>query len=229
MIIKFCKTIHRNLALKQGKIRIGTINLYKTIENDILKDEEEGIAKYTYIGKKFLTEDDNDKLFAHIPYKLANGWQIDTNGCAFHMEPPQFNTFIFSCSQIEKDELREKAKHLNYEDYYEIINLEKFAFVIAKKLSIKYNNLNVKYKHGLVAYIDKKATIISEEEKDTIKPLQFRHEDFFEKPNRFSNDKEYRFVWLIPDKIDSHTFQSILDDYIDIKVKKITKFISYIN
>ncbi len=73
-IVKFYKSIYKKSAVKSGKLRIGTFDLYKKIENEILQDKEECMAKYTYIGHKPLTEEDNDKLFAHSPYKLDNEW-----------------------------------------------------------------------------------------------------------------------------------------------------------
>lgn len=52
------------------------------------------MAKYTYIGHKPLTEDDNDKLFAHSPYKLDNGWQMLMNGCPLHFEKNELFKFM---------------------------------------------------------------------------------------------------------------------------------------
>lgn len=227
-IVKFCKTIYRKSALKSGKIRIGTFDLYKNIENEILQDKEEGMAKYTYIGHKPLTEDDNDKLFAHSPYKLINGWEMQMNGCPLHLEMPQFNTFIFSCSQIKHNEIKKTAKHLKYENYYQIDNLEAFALEIARQISVKYNNANVKFHHDKITYIESKATIVSEDEKDTLEIQKFRMEDFFEKNKYFIDDKEYRFLWIVSDDTDKPTYQSITVDSIDIKSKKLKEFISHI-
>jgi len=227
-IVKFCKSIYKKSAVKSGKLRIGTFDLYKKIENEILQDKEEGIAKYTYTGHKPLSEKDNDKLFAHGPYKLDNGWKIKTNGIPLHLEIPQFNTFIFSCSQIKGNEIKKVAKHLKYEDYYQINDLESFAIEIAKQISIKYNNANVKFHHEKVTYIEKKATIITEDEKDTLEVQKFRTEDFFEKDKYFADDKEYRFLWLVSDDTVNPTYQSIRVDSIDIKSKKLKEFISHI-
>ena len=228
-IVKFSKTIYKLSAVKSGKIRIGTFDLYKKIENKILQDKEEGMAKYTYVGHNPLTEKDNDKLFAHSPYKLTNGHEINMNGIPLHLDVPQFNTFIFSCSQIKDNEIKRTAKHLKYENYYQINDLESFAIEIAKQLSIKYNNADVKFRHEKVTYIEKKATIISEEEKDTLEVQKFRTEDFFEKDKCFIDDKEYRFLWLVEDDTDkSSSYQSITVDCIDIKSKKLKEFISHI-
>ncbi len=186
------------------------------------------MAKYTYIGHQPLTEKDNDKLFAHSPYKLDNGWEMQMNGVPLHLEIPQFNTFIFSCSQIKDNEIKKTAKHLKYENYYQIDNLEAFALEIARQISVKYNNANVKFHHEKVTYIENKATIISEDEKDTLEIQKFRMKDFFEKDKFFLDDKEYRFLWLVSDDTDKPTYQSITVDSIDIKSKKLKEFISHI-
>ncbi len=79
-----------------------------------------------------------------------------------------------------------------------------------------------------MTYIEKKATIISEDEKDILEVQKFRTKDFFEKDKYFADDKEYRFLWLVSDDTENPTYQSIRVDSIDIKSKKLKEFISHI-
>ena len=61
-LVKLLKKDYRDLASSHGKLRIGTINYYRKIEDNTWKDSEEGLGNIAWAGNK-LTADQFNKIF----------------------------------------------------------------------------------------------------------------------------------------------------------------------
>ena len=78
-LVKYCKHSHVDDAVNKGRIFIGTFDRYKKIENEVLRDIEEGPAIPAVLDKQndvVLSEDDNNGMLEHSSVKLANGWKL---------------------------------------------------------------------------------------------------------------------------------------------------------
>ena len=78
-LVKYCKAEHADDAVKKGRLFVGTFSNYQKIENDALRDLEEGAASPAVIDNEeelLISEDDNESLLAHSSIKMANGWKL---------------------------------------------------------------------------------------------------------------------------------------------------------
>ena len=129
-LVKYCNSSRAAEAVEKGKLFLGTFSNYKKIENDALRDTEEGSAIPAVLDDEtevVLTEDDNDTLLAHSPFKMDNGWSLNLpKGMPLWLEQPEFNTFIFCVSDDPAPSI-EKANRLGYDSFYRITDPFKFG------------------------------------------------------------------------------------------------------
>jgi hypothetical protein len=93
-LIKSLQNEHRESALNEGQMRIGTINYYREIEDARRVDGEEGLGKIVWCGQK-LEQDHFNKIFTPFDgIQLINGWSIENKGIPIHGAYPNFGNCI---------------------------------------------------------------------------------------------------------------------------------------
>lgn len=196
-LVKYCKSAHAADAVEKGKIFVGTFSRYKRIENDALRDAEEGPATPAVLDHEtdlLISDDDNDSLLAHSSIKLANGWKLQLpKGLPLWLEQPAFNTFIYCVSDDSSPSI-EKANRLDYDSFFRITDPFNFGCALMFSLSQHFGSkFGVKGYMGPVNYVPRKVQVVGRQ--TPIRPAKsFSTADLFVKHQRFSEDKEVRYV-----------------------------------
>ncbi|CAK8715350.1 MAG: hypothetical protein CDV28_11739 [Candidatus Electronema aureum] len=196
-LVKYCKTEHLVDAIEKGRIFIGTFDRYRQIENEALRDTEEGCATPAILneqGDMLISENDNDTLLAYSSIKITNEWKINLpKGMPLLLDQPSFNTFIYCVSNDHQPSI-EKAKRLGYDTFFKITDPVQFGRALMSSLSQQYNSqFGMKCYFGLVNYVPRKIQVVNRQSKN--RPIQsFSVKDFFTKHERFREDREFRYV-----------------------------------
>lgn len=242
--LKFLGENHLESALREGAIRIGTINYYRKIEDKTRKDANEGLGEIIWKGQVLNAEDHNRVFTFTEKKKLADGWKIENKGMPLVGSKPNFNVYTFCLSQtnsIEKKDLERISKG-KAESYYFITDYPKFVKKLTEKIKEKTLNFIRANKSDLkTEQIDKielidcsyrinyndstKARIVTEENVKTFNPTLLHTQDFFQKQTSFSNEQEVRIIWVfvIRDgkKIKPLSFPQAEVEYLDLVLGKL--------
>jgi len=198
-LVKYCKTEHADDAVNNGKIFVGTFSKYHKIENEALRDIEEGSTTPAIIDETtelLISEDDHDSLLAHSSIKMANGYKLKLpKGMPLWLDKPSFNTFVY-CVANDPEPSIEKAKRLGYETYFKITDPEKFGRALMSSISEHYQSpYGVRGEMGAVKYVPRKIQPVNRHSTE-IRQKAFEISDLFTKNEKFSEDREFRFVVL---------------------------------
>lgn len=227
-LVKYCKKQHVDDVINKGRIFIGTFDRYKKIENDALRDIEEGPAVPAILDENndvVLSENDNDGMLEHSSVKLANGWKLQLpKGMPLWLEQPNFNTFIFCVSQ-EDNPSEELAQRLGYESFYKITDPFNFGqavmWSLMKHLESKYG---ITGNMGPVNYVPRKIHMINEDNPGP--PLKsFSMADLYTKHEKFNEDNEFRYVFLEYSNPEKTQYNSFNTDGLIIENKEICKWV----
>lgn len=212
-LVKTVSKKYKNEALKHGRIRVGTINYYRGIEDAQRQDAEEGLGHVVWKGD-VLTAEDHNRIFTPFEgVKLAEGWKISNAGAPLLGSYPNFNLFTFCYSQVKKISQISSTAGGKATDKYFIKDLPQFLKIITpairregERLIRKYEPsradelirnlevLDVTYK---VFYSDEsKAREVSESNVKAFNPKSFHPQDFFQKRTSFAYEREVRTVWV---------------------------------
>jgi hypothetical protein len=196
-LVKYCKAEHTVDAAEKGRIFVGTFSMYQKIENEALRDLEEGAATPAVIDEEvelLIAEDDNDSLLAQSTIKMANGWKLKLpKGMPLWLDQPSFNTFIY-CVSNDPNPSIEKANRLGYESYFKITDPYNFGRALMFSILKHYDSpYGVRGEMGPVNYVPSKIQMINRNSPET-KNKSFSMLDLFTKHKRFSDDSEFRFV-----------------------------------
>lgn len=212
-LVKSLNKKYRDETITLGKIRIGTINYYRKIENAERKDAEEGLGHIVWKGQELSAEDHNRIFTPFDNVTLKDGFTIKNAGVPIHGSYPNFNLFTFCYSQVERvSQIRStssgKASH-----YYFITDFPQFIRVLTKSIRIVGEEIIRKYepKHAdelirnlkvfdvsyKIYYSDEtKAREVTEENVKSFEPKKFYSQDFFQKRTSFSYEREVRTCWV---------------------------------
>lgn len=215
-IVKYTTSRWRNAALRGESLRIGSVLYYREIADERFRDAQEGDGKIIHAAKAPLTAEVHNKIFVDQPYRLAEGWTIDTGGVQLHSEPSQFNAFVFSCSLLKRNrDIPKHAAQFGLDSWFFIADPLRFADDIAARLKLhllatlrgtnmppsakkKFEMLEVLPVFGLVKYTtESKDRMVTDENISTFDPRALHLEPFFRKEPKFAEEQEFRFVWLI--------------------------------
>lgn len=228
-LVKYCKAEHAENAVKKGEIFVGTFSRYTQIENDALRDDEEGAAIPAVYDSKadiLISENDNSSLLAHSPIKLANGWKLELpQGTPLWLEQPAFNTFIYCVSNDPQPSI-EKANRLGYESFFRITDPSNFGRALMHSLSQHYGSeFGMRVDMGLVNYVPRKIQVVNRQTPN--RPSKsFSTTDLFTKHQRFNEDKEFRYVVLEYSNSDRTEFNTFNIDGNVIKNSEIAKWLA---
>ena len=215
-LVKYTAKRWRDAALSQTSLRIGSVLYYREIEDARFRDEAEGDGRIIHRAKTPLTAEAHNRIFAEQPYRLSDGWTIDTGGIPLLSEKSEFNAFVFSCSLLQRNhEIPKLAQKLKSDARYFIKNPLGFADAVAQGLKNhltvamqdahmpqsareKLHLLEVLPVFGPVKYTtDSKDRLVTDGNIETFRSKQLRLEPFFQKNPKFQDEKEFRFVWLV--------------------------------
>lgn len=215
-LVKYTTKLWRDAALSQESLRIGSVLHYRQIEDLRFRDEDEGEGRIVHSSKIPLTAEAHNRIFAEHPYRLNDGWTIDTNGVPLLSERSQFNAFVFCCSLLRRNhQIHNHARQFKSDAWYFIKNPLAFADAVAQGLKAhlaiamrdahmpdsareKLHQLEVLPVFGLVKYTsESKDQLVTDENLESFKPKQLRLEPFFRKSPAFQDEREFRFIWLI--------------------------------
>lgn len=213
-LVKSLRKDHRDSALNEGQVRIGTINYYREIEDAERVDGEEGLGKIVWCGQK-LRQDHFNKIFTSFDgIQMINGWSIENKGIPIHGSYPNFNAFVYCYSEIENAgqiastaggkgdsfvcisnptrfvaSVREQLAPLILRDIRERAAPEEKAQIL-KTFDILDVNYRINYNN------ERKDRLVDESNIEEFDPMRFHPQDFFQKPTSYSYEREVRTVWL---------------------------------
>lgn len=215
-LVKYTARRWRDAALSQTSLRIGSVLHYREIDDARFRDDNEGDGRIVHRAKIPLTAEVHNRIFAEQPYRLTDGWTIDTGGIPFLSEKSEFNTFVFSCSLLQRNhEIPKLAQKFKSDARYFIKNPLDFADAVAEGLKNhltvvmqdahmpqsareKLHLLEVLPVFGPIKYTtDSKDRFVTEDNIETFRSKQLRLEPFFQKNPKFQDEREFRFVWLV--------------------------------
>jgi hypothetical protein len=213
--LKFLTEKHLESALKEGAIRIGTINYYRKIEDDTRQDANEGLGEVIWKGQKLSAEDHNRIFTFTEKVQMINDWTIENKGVPLVGSYPNFNVYTFCFSQTSslKDSELERISGGKDSHYYFIEDLPEFVAILTKEIYkagvefIKNNKTDITPELlKKVRVIDtvyainyddsSKARIVTEENVKTFDPTILHTKDFFQKHTSFSHEQEIRIIWV---------------------------------
>lgn len=217
-LVKYCKKEHRIDNCQT--IRLGTFNGYQFHEKDEIQDENEGISDGFHIAQneaihpttleeiERLSSIPNFIKFQNIdPNNIPN---ITIKDVKIIRKTNLTNCFLFSCSESPLN--FDLMKKLGYDDYYEIIDTQKFSNLITKYLAETLGKRDYK-----------ESEIVSNWEKVEYTnlpimpdPLKATFSDFTKKKTRFAFQQEFRLIFLLYSS--NHLIIPIKENFIDLDI-----------
>ncbi|MDO8701679.1 MAG: hypothetical protein Q7J77_04580 [Undibacterium sp.] len=215
-LVKYTAKRWRDAALSQTSLRIGSVLHYREIVDARFRDENEGDGRIVHRANTPLIAEDHNRIFSEHPYRLTDGWTIETGGAPLLSEKSEFNVFVFSCSLLQRNhEIPKLAQKFKSDARYFIKDPLGFAEAVAEGLKNylavamrdahmhqsareKLHLLEVLPVFGPVKYTtDLKDRFVTEANIETFRSKQLRLQPFFQKGPKFQDEQEFRFVWLI--------------------------------
>lgn len=215
-LVKFTAKRWRDEALNHSSLRIGSVLYYRGIDDERFRDENEGEGRIVHVAKKILTAEEHNRIFAEQPYRLADGWSIETNGIPLFSEKSEFNAFVFSCSLLKRNhEIPKLAKKFKSEARYFIKDPLGFADAVAEGLKNhivaflstaeisqstreKLHLLEVLPVFGPIKYTtETKDQFVTDDNIEKFRSKRLRLDPYFQKNPKFEYEREFRFIWLI--------------------------------
>ena len=217
-LVKFTDPLWKQAAIDGSSVRIGSVLYYREINDPTFRDEDEGEGVVVYKSKEPLNAEIHNRIFSDEGYKLNEGWTIDTGGCPLISQKSTFNPFIYSCSLVRrKRDIPKIAKKFNKEARYYISDVWKFVdnvssglrdhiistvnsdsdMAMPEEVRQKIGQLEMLPVIGKVTYSnDKKDKIVNELNANSFNPRTFELKPYFRKPTSYSDEQEFRMIWL---------------------------------
>lgn len=213
-LIKSLSSEHKRSALEFGEIRIGTINYYRSIEDEHRVDGQEGFGSIVWTGQELSAEHHNKIFSPFDSHLLADGWTIKNNGTPIFGSYPNFNAYLFCYSEVNSLEEISATSGGKGEDFYCIADLPSFVRTIRDALMPTMIDLVTEHnpdehheallKHLKILDVtyrinysyESKNREVNEDNVENFNPKSFHPQDFFQKEEQFAYEKEVRTVWL---------------------------------
>jgi hypothetical protein len=201
--IKYCRSEH-NITKGCKYIQIGTSKYYQNVENSKIRDQQEGKIKITYTA--------HDDVAVTKPSKNIIGVDIGSinaiKGTALCIEYNLPIVYMFCCSLVENPS-NNQAREFDYDDFYEIADIEGFTKIITEKILevLKkrfWHSAIVQYLGNMVDYRDKGRDLPLSNETLLAKDNTAVATDYFVKPKvslddptvNFISNSEFRIIWV---------------------------------
>lgn len=210
--IKYCNDDYNIKNPKCDSIQIGTLNYYRSHPNENISDSREGMVNHV----RFISGNEGMKISGEFSQFLTG---FDTIG--LRMIPNSYNSFlinhkypnwyVFSCSKETKAQ-ETTQNNLNYNSSYEIQNIDEFNKIVCRHilehLEIKFDfkkNFTIATYDALIRYEINDMVVFT----STPKPKDM----LFIKREKFSWQKEYRFLWTLVNN-DTGKYEDVPEDLI---------------
>jgi len=206
---------------------VGTIRYYKNIENEYLRDQQEGqgpiVAKFDTLSASTF-----NRIFPDSGLSLNAPWKIQANGCKIIDDQSTFNAFVFCMSMTHNPSAAEAIKtKLNKGSVFYLKNISELSSDVSKKILTKLYELNptlpkdeiaIRFQYGDVQYSDHDySREVNENNYHKFNPRSVSIEDLFTKPRIFKEESEIRIIFSIYNKR-LKSFSSFAGlDFIDIQ------------
>lgn len=197
-----------------GRVRIGTINYYREIEDDARADNEEGLGRIVWIGQKLEAEHHNKIFSPFEKVKLADGWSIENKGCPLLGSYPSFNAYLYCCSEVQNAEEISATAGGKGDSYLCVRKPREFVASVTEQLRpIIVQDIMEHAPHDQIEQIlttlrildvnyrvnydnQRKDRLVDEANVESFDPMAFYPQDFFQKATSYSYEQEARSVWL---------------------------------
>lgn len=215
-LVKYTASRWCEAALSQTSLRIGSVLHYREIDDARFRDENEGDGRIVHHAITPMTAEVHNRIFSEQPYRLTEGWTIDTRGMPLSSEKSEFNAFVFSCSLLQRNhEIPKLGQKFKADARYFIKNPLGFADAVAdglkRQLEVALQNshmpqeardklhlLEVIPVFGPIKYTsESKDRFVTDANLDTFRAKQLRLEPFFQKTQLFQDEQEFRFLWVV--------------------------------
>lgn len=188
-LVKFCNRQYR----LPGCLTLQLINsnYCRRLEAEAVRDVDEGTVNMTYVSENKTT---TKKLTSGNTIILGNGAKIK-------LVQSYAGVFVYCVSMVEGDEPVEPSRYgfKSYNDSYEILDAERFSAEVQRQLLSRLppssGVAGIYCIHGPVKYVANKTLEKSFEHSEAMTRDDI-HAAYFSKSDRFSINKEYRFVWV---------------------------------
>ena len=217
--IKYCKKKHHIDVAET--IRLGTFYGYRNHEKDEIKDENEGISDGLHIAP-------NETIHPNTPEQIEQ-FNSAQNFITLKYTNPNIipnnsiknlkiigktnlpNCFLFSCSESPLN--ADLMKKLEYNSYYEIIDIEKFSSVVTKSLGTELQKQQI-WEEPITIRTNWEKVIYGNQ--NLPDPLKSLHSDFAQKKKMFASEHEYRLIFILTKS--NNRVISVENQPIDLKV-----------
>ena len=198
---KYLKEVHLADFKKNGQIRLGTIDEYRTIENNKIQDIHEGRTSYLFSpideDIQLTIEEANSinykyNFTAPLTIKAGGGINID-------LEVPNEHIFCMS-----RDYDSNTMKKMGYNTAYKITDLEQYNNIIYEKIKDKLELLF--WANREVDYVTSKMHTVTNKNKKQLIDDSLRQvingiksiyiDDYFVKVDKFDHENELRTVFV---------------------------------
>lgn len=222
-IVKFIKSERLEGTLNEGKVRIGTFQEYRKMEEDHLRDGIEGAGKLNVTGQDIFL----DSVGQHFEGPIFNDVILRFEAGAGTLSGDMsMNCFCYCTCYVDDlcdiEPLR-KERFPDKDAYFFIADEGLFENRCGQDIQrqIKLNHpdgpIYVYCFTGKVTYVDApKESALPYDKDDPNSPVTLNLAYFFEKPTSFAKDQEYRFVWIatnLPIQNPKYRVYSIVDKY----------------
>lgn len=205
-LIKYCNEDYNIKNPKCESIQIGTLNYYRNSPNKFISDSKEGIITKVEISNRKkeikLTKDLCQLLTPMINYRGSEKYYMTLGHggkATFKMKTTFPNWYVFSCSMESIKAQESTQKDLGYDSSFELKFGKEFNNIVGQYL-INYltrklgSNIRVRAPNEPIKYVENDTVIFH--------TAPFFDDFLFLKSDKFSNQKEYRFLWILTDNED---------------------------
>ena len=201
-IVKFCSRTS-NPMYSETTIQLCSLYYYKTVDNDFIRDSDEGLTSRTFHPPTPTVVTGNE-IGRMTGLSIGGSGTIRLDGKAVRTTNPIPNAYVFCTSQLDSP-TREHADALGYDSWYIVQHVDRFATHLAHELEQQLTpNTEVKVYHGPVSYQDEKGVDYSAlpDFVRSHKSIEVAHYFLKRRTSRqhvekvYADEQEYRFVFL---------------------------------
>lgn len=227
-IVKFIEGKYLESTQQEGKVQIGTFRKFRNIEENHLRDDSEGAGKLDVKGQDILLDSVGQHFEGHNFNDVVLRFEAGAGTLSGDMS---MNCFCYCTCYVDEigdiEPLRKERfpdKDANFFIADESLFETRCGQDIQRQMKLNHSSdpINVYCFAGKVTYVDaQKETTLCFDNDDLNKPVKVNLAYFFEKPTRFADDQEYRFIWIctdLPIQSPDYRIYSIVDDYAVVEI-----------
>ena len=201
-IVKYCNKVH-NPLVSQTTIQVCSVYHYKAVDNDFIRDPEEGEMSRSY-NPATPTFYSGDDIGAMTGFSIAGNGGIRFEGRAVRTTNPILNAYVF-CTSCEDNPTAKRAMSLGYDSFYPIGDPELFSQRLGHEIKQQVPDASdVRILHKRVGYLENKEVelnnlpiFVQSHRRIDFNLYFLKRNTSRDNPSKvYAEDKEYRFVFL---------------------------------